>query len=273
MSTEINLADMFPPEMQKYGLTFDFMNAGDSIVAIVAMCWQINADIESAKNSATDSKVATHPYDVKASKDKGAAEVSANLIKAFVAACDAAITKNKNVAYHLAETDNSLTAYLTSEKQYYRFKAAPAKPAIAGTKLDTLRHDRKVLTQKARELIETFPILANDPRLVKEDGKVKLPNLQGAGAKSGDNPTGKHAKWSKDTIWIIDGTKYPIGTDPRDLVRAIWSGVERVGKKPSDIFSVIDAERAKLKLNAPADITVEINGKSVTYREVKSESK
>lgn len=265
---------LFEPEVQavfdRHGFEFDFMKANDSAVTLVALAWKLNSEIEEAKPNSETAKAATHPYDVKASKDKKAAAVAADIIKGFIAACDAAISANKNVAWHLAQADDTATAYLTSEMQYWRFKTAPAKPVTSGTKLDELRNDRKVVTQKARDLLEAMPILAKDERLVIKDGKVALPNLQGAGVRSGDNPTGRNAKWLKGTIWTIGGVIFPNGTDPRDLVRAIWIGTDRVGKKPSDIFSVIDAERAKLpSINAPADITVTINGVEVRYQEVK----
>lgn len=263
-----DMAALFPPEMAKYGLTFDFANASDSFTALVAQCWSIHNDIESAKSTDSDaSKAVTHPYDIKASKDKKAAEIAADLIKSFVAASDAAIGKNKNVAYHLAQTDSTLTQYLTSEMQYYRFKEAPAKPVTSGNKLDEMREDRKVLTQTARKFLEAFPMLANDSRLVKEDGKVKLPNLQGAGVRAADTPTGRYAKY-KQTVWSVDGKKFPEGTDPRDLVRAIWSGTDRVGKKPTDVFDPIDAAR-KVAEDKNAVVTVTLNGKEVTYQEVK----
>lgn len=261
-----DLSDMFPPEMQKYGLTFDFSKANDSVVALVAQCWAINSEIEAAKTSDDDANKVTHPFDVKASKDKKAAAIAAELLKAFIAACDVAISKNKNVSYHLAQTDSTVTAYLTSEMQYYRFKESPAKPVTSGNKLDELRNDRKVLTQMARKLLENFPILANDERLVKDGGKVKLPNLQGAGVRGADIPTGRYAKY-KQTLWTIDGVSFPKGTDPRDLVRAIWKGTDRVGRKPADIFGPIDEAR-KANTDKTAVITVVINSKTVTYQEV-----
>jgi hypothetical protein len=264
-----NQVSFFPPELAKYGIEWDFMKLNDSFVALVATCWMIQSQIEAAKKeSASDTvKVATHPYDVKASKDKKAAAKAAELLKAFIAACDAAISTNKNVAWHLAETDSAVTAYLTSEMQYHRFKESPAKPATAGTKLDELRKDRYVLTNLAKMFVGGQPLLANDPRLILEDGKVKLPNLQGAGGGNTSNvPTGRGAGYKRAT-WIIDGKKYPIGTDPRELVRVIWVGIERVGKKPSDIFDVMTAKvkAEKLTLKQRENMTFTINGKVIQY--------
>jgi len=258
--------------MAKHGLTFDFAAPADSIVAMVAKVWDINAQIEAAKSDDSgDSKVANHPFDVKASKDKNAAQIANDLIVAFIAQCDLAIGKNKHVAWHLAQTDSTVTQYLTSEMQYWRTKTAPAKPANSGSKLDEMRQDRKVLTQMARQLLETFPQLATDERFVRDDkGNVKLPNLQGAGVRSADTAVGRYAKY-RQTKWTVDGETFAVGTDPRDLVRAIWQGAERIGKKPSDIFGPIDEARKNVK---PGDlVTITIDGKIVTYQEVEQDKK
>lgn len=261
---------LFPPEMAKYELSFDFATPADSIVTLVAKVWEINSQIEAAKtDDSGEAKVANHPFDVKASKDKKAAEVAQELINAFIAQCDIAIGKNRNVAWHLAQTDSTVTQYLTSEMQYWRIKAAPAKAPTSGSKLDELREDRKVLTQLARKLLDTFPQLATDERFVRDDkGNVKLPNLQGAGSRSADTPTGRYAKY-RQTIWTIDGKKFPIGTDPRDLVRAVWQGAERVGKKPSDLFGPIDEARKTVKSGELVSVT--INNLVVTYQEVEQD--
>jgi hypothetical protein len=262
---------LFEPEVQvvfeRHGFEFDFMKANDSAVTLVALAWKLNAEIEAAKSGDSETvKAATHPYDVKASKDKKAGAIAADIIRGFIAACDSAISANKNVAWHLAQSDSDAAAYLTSEMQYWRFKTAPAKPVTSGTKLDELRNDRKVITQKARDLLEAMPILAKDERLVIKDGKVALPNLQGAGVRNSDTPTGRHAKWG-NTTWNIDGVIFPKGTDPRDLVRVIWPGLERVGKKPSDIFNVIEeiVKRDKLTLEQRKHMEFDINGHHIIF--------
>jgi hypothetical protein len=266
------MESMFPPEMAKYNLEFDFMNPVDSVVKLVQTVWSINEQIDAAKESDSEkAKVATHPYDVKASKDSAAAKQAQSLINAFIAACDAAIAKNANVAWHLAQTDSTVTQYLTSEMQYWRSKADPKRPVTSGSKLDELREDRKVLTQLTRQILSTFvPVanaLMNDDRVEKEDGKIKLPNLQGSGTRNPDVVTGRHAKY-RQTKWTIGNEEFPIGTDPRDLVRAIWTGAERVGKKPSDLFEPIDKARKNAK---PGEVvTIKLNGKQVTYQEVDS---
>lgn len=267
----------FPPEMKKYGLEMDFAKLNDSVVALVTKCWEIDKAIKAASESKSDSvKVATHPYDVKAKRDKSAESISAELIKAFVAACDLAITKNKNVAWWLAESDSAVTAYLTSEMQYYRVKEAPAKPAIAGTKLDTLRNDRKVLVKLAQMLFNGQPLLNNDKRFtaeMKDAGKVKLPNLQGAGVKNTDTPIGRNAGFRNGT-WTIDGVTFPINTEARDLIRALWSGVDRVGKQAKDVYDPIAERIKKGKLtfkDQNEGVTVTINDKEVTFKSAKSE--
>lgn len=270
--------NFFPPEMAKYGLTFDFTKLNDSFVELVGKCWEIDKAIKAASESKSDSvKVATHPYDVKAKRDKKAEVISADLIKAFVAACDAAISKNKNVAWHLAESDSAVTAYLTSEMQYYRIKESPAKPAIAGTALDTLRNDRKVLTKLAQMLLNGQPLLSNDKRFtaeMKEAGKVKLPNLQGAGTKASDSPTGRNAGFRNGT-WTIDGVTFPINTESRDLIRAIWSGVDRVGKSAKDVYNPIDDKVKKDNLTFAQrneGVTITLNGKEVTFKSAKAKA-
>ena len=268
MSTDNPMADLFPPEMTKYGLSFDFANAGESVKALIAQCWKLDTEIKAATESKDDSadKV-VHPFDVKAQADKSAAKVAADLLSAFLTQCDTAIAKNRNVAWHLAQNDSAVTAYLTSEMQYYRFKDTPSKPVTTGTKLEEMREDRKVLTQTARKFLEAFPMLL---AVVEKDenGKPKLPNLQGAGNRAADTPTGRYARY-KQTIWTIDDKTFPVGTDPRDLVRAIWQGTDRVGKAPKDLFEPIDKARKDAK---PGDkVTVTVNGHVVSYHEVSAE--
>jgi hypothetical protein len=264
--------NLFPPEFTKHGLAWDWQDVGKSITDLVSKVWELDAAIQAAKVSTDASvKVANHPYDVKAAKDQAAAKVAADLVKAFTTACTVAIDKNRNVAYHLSNIDPSPSAWFTTEVQYFRLKTSPGKPATSGSKLDDLRSDRKVLTQSARNLLETMPILSTVPGLPMESpGKVKLPNLQGAGVRSADTPTGRHAKY-RQTIWSVDDVTFPIGTDLRDIVRAIWSGPDRVGKKAADLINPIDAERKKVA-DKNATITVELNGKTVTYKEVTEES-
>ena len=265
------MSGLFEPEVQavfdRHGFEFDFMKANDSAVTLVALAWKLNSEIEAAKSSDSDSvKAATHPYDVKAKRDKKAEVIAHDIIVDLIATCDAAIAKNKNVAWWLAQSDGDASAYLTSEMQYWRVKEAPHKAPTSGTKLDELRNDRKVITQKARDLLEAMPILAKDERLVIKDGKVALPNLQGAGVRNSDTPTGRHAKWG-NTTWNIDGVTFPKGTDPRELVRVIWVGIERVGKKPSDIFNVIEdiVKRDKLTLDQRKHMEFDINGHHIIF--------
>ena len=264
--------DLFSPEtvsvMAKYGLVFDPMDMGGSVRSIQDKVWTIQASIEAAKEGNSEAvKVANHPYDVKASKDKKAAEIASALVSEFLAKVDAAITKNASVAYALNEVKDAVTGYLTEEVNHWRMKAAPTKPVSSGSQLDTLYDERKVLVKAVQGLLLGMPNLAN--ALESENGKVKLPNLQGAGgSKKADAPTGRYAKWqSKSVRWSIDGVEYPGDTHWSDLLRIIWQGADRVGKKAADLFEPIDAARKKAK-DDKAKVTVTITGKVVTYQHV-----
>jgi len=263
---------LFSPEtveiMAKYGLEFNPMDMGASVRSIQDKAWEIQSLIESAKDSQSETvKVANHPYDVKASTDKSAMAVAANLMKGFLTACEAAIDKNPNVAYALKELGDAITGYFQEEVTYRRLKAAPTKAPTSNSQMDVLYDDRKVLVKAVQGLILGMPMLTEACEM--KDGKVKLPNLQGAGgSKKSDAPTGRYAKWSgKSVKWIIDGTEYPGDTHWSDLLRLIWQGADRVGKKASDLFDPIDKARKKTKSDTEP-VTVTINKHEVTYQHI-----
>lgn len=272
---------LFPKDMrataEKYGLQFLLEDIPGSIVAIINKTWELDKLIQEGKDKKPETVKVTHPYDVEASKDKSAIVTAHNLVKAFTSSVEAALVKNPNVAYHLSQKGSELSSWFTYEVNYRRLVKAPKAPIVSGTKLDELRADRATLkkgcdtyllsmTEAVNEKNEDGTYVYPDlPR--KEDGSIILPNIQGASGTKAEVPTGRHAKYLR-WQWVIDGKDLLVDTDslPRELIRLIWSPLERADKKASDIFDVIEKAQKKAKSSDPLEVT--INGHKVTWKVV-----
>lgn len=286
------MSDSFMPDevkdaLARNGIVFDIFNPIAGLVAMQSKALELDGIITGSKESKDETKVSTHPFDVAAAKNKKAAAIAADLVKAFLAACDVSITKTPHVAWHLAQLDDGVAKFFTQEVQYFRFKTEPKKPVTSGSKLDEMRNDRKVLTQQLRTMFTGQPGYAkltvkddegNDTFVFVQDSEdkcgIKLPNLQGGGVKSGDSSTGKYGDLKgKTSTYTIDGKTYPAGTDYQDIMRVVFTGTDRVGKKAGDLFGPIDAARKAQGTNDTTEVTVEINGHTVIYRENRPEKK
>ena len=283
MSNDSFLAEEVRDALARNGIAFDILNPAPGIVAMQAKALELDALITGSKASKEETKVSSHPFDVAAAKNKKAAAVAAELVKAFLTACEVQIVKTPHVAWHLAQLDDGVAKFFTQEVQYFRFKAEPKKPVNIANKGDEMRADRKILTQQVRQFLVSMPGLATitvkdeedkDVFLLihDEEGGVKLPNLQGGGVKSGESTTGKYGGL-KSGFYVIDGKTYPIGTDYQDIMRVVFTGTDRIGKKAGDLFDPIDAARKAQGTNDTSEVTVEINGHTVTYKENRKEAK
>lgn len=268
---------MFPKVLTKYGITPNPMDFGETFVQIYKKVWEVDADIKKASEVTDDTPKVVHPFDTKSASNKAAKKVADELLTNFLTAVDVAITKDAAVAYHLSQSIGNVSAYLTSEVQYYRHKMGEPKPTSNTGNVDELKLDRKELVEFLRMFHETFPALKDDEKVksaVKyEDGKLALPSIRGRASQTGESdvPTGRYAGRYKQ-VWTVDGKTFPAGTDPREILRTIYVGPQRVGKKlTTDLWDLVDKAKGK-DHKMGDDITVKINGHDVKVSEVKEEA-
>src|ERR1700741_3121757 len=235
---------MFPPILTEYGVTPNPMDFGQTFADLYKAVWGLDEQIRKATDTDDTEKV-VHPWDVKATGDKSAKKIANDLLENSMTASNAAIEKNQNVALHLREAMSNVQAYFSSEVTYYRHRHGDGGKKVTGN-TDKMRADRKELVEFARKLWDTFPTLASDEKVTAvakfEDGKLSLPSIRGRASQTGDSdvPTGRYAGYYK-TVWNVDGNEFPVGTDPREVLRTVYVGTERIGKKlSSDLFDLLD---------------------------------
>lgn len=151
-----------------------------------------------------------------------------------------------NVLWHLRNSD-ILSEVLKSECEWHAYDADRSAPKQSATEDERaeLADDYRALKVLASNFLnmiadpasQTFPA-----GTVRKSGNDLVPDLDALkgnyGATDGSVATGKYAKaWM--LTYIHDGTEY---SDPKEAIRAIWPGTNRVGISTGDLYRMIDGE-------------------------------
>lgn len=274
---------MLPTQLSKYGIEVSLMDATPGVKALCAKAWELD---QAVKNMAAAQSAASDPnapkvvpvYDKAAKGNEEAEMIARTLVRKFIQSCAEAIEDNNDVAYWLAELDKEAAQFNTTELQFFRWQAdkqaAPVKPANEA--LNELRTDRKELVQFAKKLAGLVPTVVDElvedkeaVRFVKK-GKngweLSLPNIQGRGAGDAEttSPVGKFASLSY-MQWCVDDETFPVGTDSRIILRAIFTGADRTGKRPADLYdAMMAANGGSAPKNAGDKVSFVLGGCKVT---------
>lgn len=270
------MSDFMPECLARYGITPSLADPTGSVKALHKLAWELDAKIKSASEAAATStgEKVTPEFDKRAQKDKKAENRAAQMVTAILTMIETAVTENPNVAYWLAENDKSITQFNTSELQFHRWQAdkvAGIKHSAANDAVAAMKSDRRDVVSFTKKLTGLLPTVMDElPTTMVKKNKggqtvVHLPNIQGRGAGGEtDSPAGKFASLSF-MVFTVDGETFPIGTDSRIVLRSIFTGTDRIGKRPGDLY---DAMLAANGGNTPkvtgATVNFTLGGKKVT---------
>lgn len=273
------MSDFMPECLARYGVTPSLTDPTGSVLALHKLAWELDAKIKSASEAQANSTTekVTPEFDKAAQKDKKAENRAAQMVTAILTMIETAVTENPNVAYWLAESDKSITQFNTSELQFHRWqtdkvagiKQSATNDAVAGLKSD--RRDVVSFTKRLTGLLPTVmdELVKSNPDMVKKNkggqSVVNLPNIQGRGAGGEtDSPAGKFASLSY-MVFNVDGETFPIGTDSRIVLRSIFTGTDRIGKRPGDLYdAMLAANGGNTPKNTGDTVTFTLGGKKVT---------
>jgi hypothetical protein len=260
--------ELFPTLLSKYDVEPNLMDLGATFDTIYKLVWKLDAEIKSVETAGSNE--GTQPaYDQKAAKNSEAKKIADELLVSILANMAAEIEYDPAVAYHLSAGIKEVSQFLTGEVQYARRVADRALPAAKRSDVnDVKRGDRKELVVFLRNLFETFtPLQAAVPSTNKtSDGKLKLPSLKGRASSTSEtaNPTGRYAR-VYSVVWSVDDETFPFGSDPLLIVRTLWTGAERVGKKLADLHDPFD-KAGGMSMKPGESVQFRVNGKTVTAK-------
>jgi hypothetical protein len=258
----------------KHGVTdLNFGDVGSMLGKTLELVTKLASQLDEQAKKAGAVKP---PFDLKAEKDKKAAEEAAGFFNAFKTAFANWVDENPNRAFHSAPLAKEISSFVTEEINFARRKAernlAPSKRSDAA---DIVRSDAEILIGFADMLWSSTPGLLAEykrgelPETVKavKDKKgsdqlvtPKLPKKVGA---SGGVPTRGRTAAGYRVVWSLPEQSFPLGTDLADIVRAVWPGPERASKKINDLYKPFD-ELGISQLKDGQTLTAELNGKQVT---------
>lgn len=264
--------DLFPKILDGYGVTPNFAEIDKTFAEIYALVWKLDAEIKAVEvKAAKTGETVVHPFDAKATKDKVAAGKAAKILSDFLASIADVCENEPHVAYWLAQDIKGVSQFLTSEVQYAR-RVTDRKAPVAKREgsNDSKRADRKELVVFLRTLYGMVPALQSvEMEGVRvKDGTIELPSLKGrANGSTSDSalPTGRYAG-AYSTLWTVDDESFPLGSDPLLVIRTIWTGKDRVGKKLADLWDAFDKAGGSKATGEGKTVTLKLNGKTVTGR-------
>lgn len=253
--------------------------------ALHSLAWKLDKDIKSAQSGNSSTEKVTPAFDKQAASDMKAKATARKLVSAYLAAIEKETTANPNVAYWLSEIGKSVTQFTTSEVNFYRWqtdKTSGVKVSANADAVAAMKSDRRDVVSFAKKLLtlltDTVDELAKvdsennnvegyRPLTKKgKDGKpqIDLPNIQGRGSGTDtDSPAGKFASLSFMVFTVNDET-FPVGTDSRIVLRSIFTGAERIGKRPGDLYdAMIKANGGNTPKQAGDTVEFTLNGKKV----------
>lgn len=245
-----------------------------------SLAWRLDKDMKDKQAAASGNTAKVTPaYDKAAATDSKAKAEARKLVNAYLAAVEKATTANPNVAYWLADIGKAISQFTTSEVNFYRWqtdKASDTPKVNAPSGVAEINSDRKDTVTLAKKLLGLFDdsIIADlsaidashsedkGYRPLVDKGKVNLPNIQGRTGDS-DSPAGKFASLSF-MVFTVNEETFPVGTDSRVVLRSIFSGADRIGKRPGDLYdAMVKANNGNTPKVAGETVEFKLNGKNV----------
>lgn len=271
------MSEFMPECLARYGVTPSLTDPKGSVIALHKLAWKLDADIkafaeQAAQNSGTGEKV-TPEFDKLAMKDKKAENEVKKFVTAVLEMAEKLVTANPNCAYWLAETDKGITQFNTSELAFHRWqtdKAAGVKQSAGQDAVNAIKSDRRDVVSFTKKLTGLLPTVVDElpADMVKKNKAgqtvVNLPNIQGRGAGGeSDSPAGKFASLSF-MVWTVGDETFPIGTDSRIILRSIFTGTDRIGKRPGDLYdAMLAANGGNTPKNTGDEVSFTLGGKKV----------
>jgi hypothetical protein len=206
------------------------------------------------------------PFTAKAKKDETAKKTAEEFLRTVAVSILEQFEDSPEVFYHLRHSD-VLADVLRDETEYQSYASLRGMPKIqvADTEKGTLADDyrgAKVFVQDVLNLIADPDSLTWPPNTVKKGKKGLEPALEplkgNYGASDGSTATGRYAR-SHMVVWNVGAMSY---TDPKEALRAIWNGPDRVDHSVKELNDTLDTEWANVMSGKVATFT--INGKTVT---------
>jgi hypothetical protein len=262
--------------LARHNITPDLADVESTFGHIYRAVWAIDAQIKSADQTPADAPKVSNPFDTEAEKDDVAKETANVLLDTFLTMATNAIEQNHNVAYWLSEMSKRFGSFMTSEVGYYRWQATKETGVKSTDDSNTeLREDRRVLVDLLRKLFALDEDGLSKVQGVKtskgKNGNVllDLPSIKGPRG-GGDTPTGKFSRMFY-VQWNVDGENFPAGTDSRVIIRFVWTGVERTGKKPGDLYDAWQEAGGK-DCKPGQSVSFTLNGKAIVATMVEEEN-
>ena len=189
------------------------------------------------------------PHIKKWKADKKAEKLAVDIVGKIVADLSK-YEGNDALMFHLRATvRDNLSKYLANEVEYGEWKAersAPLDKNVAkGTK--AVNAERYKVGKEGLENLwgicgHNLTVPAN--MLVADKGNM-IPNLPGLSGNYGGNgaaASGRYAALYR-LSYKVDGVGF---SDPREALRAIWTGSQRVGKNTADLFGLVEKKAPKI---------------------------
>lgn len=280
------MAESFIPEsIGRHGVTPSLADPLQSVLDLHTLAWKLDAEIKKAQTTTSTGEKVTPAYDKVASSDEKAQATAKRLVNAYLTTVESEINGNPNVAYWLAELGKSVNQFVTTEVNFRRWEidkrsgVSEVKPNVSA--VANLKSDRADAVSFAKKLLSLLPTvmdelnkavgageIASDTAILKKgkDGSwvLNLPNIQGRGSGTADNsPAGKFASLSF-MVFTVNEETFPVGTDSRIVLRSIFTGVDRIGKRPGDLYdAMIAANGGNTPKNAGDTVEFTLGGKKV----------
>ena len=263
---------MWPEDLfGRYNIELDQSAIETGWQACYDLMWSLHADL--SKPVADGEKVVS-PYDKAASADITSKSDVAEWLAEFTEKLASFVDEQPNRAYWLSEQFKSVSQFVTGEVHYARRKSEKSIPvAQRSNAADMKRADIKTLATICRNFYNSIPALAAavDAKL-NDKGELSVPTVRERQAS--EIPTsGRHVRAYYIT-WTVRDETFPAGTDPMDVVREIWTGTERVGKKIGDLWEPFDKLGvSKLKPGETLECVIDGVPVTATMTEVETETK
>jgi len=266
---------LFPVDvLARHNVTPNLMDVETTFGEIYATVWAIDAQIKASDQRPADAPKVVNPFDTTASKNEEAKDVANGLLDTFLTMAAEAIELDNDVAYWLSEFSKRFGSFMTSEVGYYRWQATKAT-GVKSTDdaVVELREDRRIMVELLRKLFAL-----DEDGLSKVDGVktskgkngntlIDLPSIKGPKGGADSPTTGKYSVISSYVQWTVDGESFPAGTDSRVVIRFIWTGVDRTGKRPGDLYEPWTNAGGK-DCKAGQSVEFTLNGKHIVATRV-----
>jgi len=218
---------------------------------------------ESAAKSADKVKVAD-PLAEKYGKDDAGKKAAHDFFRENIGAILDWCADDAGRTFHMSNEVSALVKYFNVETTYYRELDVPKVAKVSA--VQTLKRQYNGLRKYAIGLVNivltrdagfAHPFFAVDGK----EAKPTRPAFMGLKPESDGTVTGKYAR-IYSLAWNVDGEDLNVRS-LAEVSRALYSGVDRIGKNASDLASMLDEVAPEWKKGGDFETTFEVNGHTV----------